>query len=153
MDGYGQNRKEQVQQKQVVSSQKEAGKVGSKAAVAIEKFIKLDAQRYTGMFNVYVQEGRYLVEIPNRLMGRDILAMQVLAKGSAQNVRATTQLLGYAGDPLMSRMIRFVRGKENEVWLLEPKDGVFPTDTVSEYYRLKQATGRNPISMVFEVKA
>ena len=121
--------------------------------VPIGEFVKLGAECYKGMFNVYVQEERYYVEMPESLMGRDIAAQQVLAKGSAQNVRASSQLLGYAGDPLAIRLIRFVKGGENEVWLVEPDGGVIMQDTTSDIYRLTRLVGKNPISMVFPIVA
>lgn len=144
------------QEKRVLGKQKQGSvvvkdKIGKE--VTVGQFIKPSAQRYEGMFTVYVQDGRYFVEIPKRLMGRDIAVMQVLAKGSAQNVRAATQLLGYAGDPISTRLIRFVEGRENEVWLLEPENETWKEDTTSEIYRLKCATAKNAIAMVFDVKA
>lgn len=141
---------------QVKRVQGETTRVGDSRAmevVAIEKFVKPTAQRYKGMFNVYVQDGRYFAEIPGRLMGRDIAAMQVLVKGSAQNVRAETQLLGYAGDPLSTRLIRFEMGRENEVCLVEPETDKWVKDTASEIGRLMRATESRAVAMAFEVKA
>ena len=148
-DGTGQVKKGREQGMQATSVRES----GVKEAVTIEKFVKPTAQRYNGMFNVYVQEGRYFVEIPKRLLGRDIAAMQVLAKGSAQNKRADTQLLGYAGDPLSTRLIRFEVGRENEVWLVEPETDKWVKDTTSEIVRLMKATERKPVAMIFDVKA
>ena len=148
-DGTGQVKKGREQGMQATSVRES----GVKEAVTIEKFVKPTAQRYKGMFNVYVQEGRYFVEIPKRLLGRDIAAMQVLAKGSAQNKRADTQLLGYAGDPLSTRLIRFEVGRENEVWLVEPETDKWVKDTTSEIVRLMKATERKPVAMIFDVKA
>ena len=148
-DGTGQVKKGREQGMQATSVRES----GVKEAVTIEKFVKPTAQRYKGMFNVYVQEGRYFVEIPKRLLGRDIAAMQVLVKGSAQNKRADTQLLGYAGDPLSTRLIRFEAGRENEVWLVEPETDKWVKDTTSEIVRLMKATERKPVAMIFDVKA
>lgn len=131
----------------------EASLPETKDAVAIEKFVKPTARSYKGMFNVHVQEGRYYVEIPKALLGRDILAMQVLAKGSAQNERASTQLLGYAGDPLSSRLIRFVQEGESKVCLVEPEGDKWMKDTTSEIYRLRRAIKKRSVTMVFDVKA
>ena len=51
------------------------GQVREHQGLTIGEFVQPTAQRYKGMFNVYVQEGRYFVEIPKRLLGRDIAAM------------------------------------------------------------------------------
>ena len=70
-----------------------------------------------------------------------------------RNVRAETQLLGYAGDPLSTRLIRFEMGRENEVCLVEPDTDKWVKDTASEIGRLMRATENRAVAMAFEVKA
>lgn len=152
-EGAGQIKKSQEPKNREASLPETGSITKAKEVVAIEKFVKPTARTYKGMFNVYVQDGRYFVEIPRALLGRDILAMQVLAKGSAQNERASTQLLGYAGDPLSNRLIRFVQDGENEVRLIEPEGDKWMKDTTSEIYRLMQAVGKRSVTMIFDVKA
>lgn len=149
-EGSGQMKQ---QKKQEASLPETGSATKAKEIVAIENLVKPTARSYKGMFNVYVQDGRYFVEIPRALLGRDILAMQVLAKGSAQNERASTQLLGYAGDPLSSRLIRFVQEGESKVCLVEPEGGRWMKDTTSEIFRLRRAVEKKSVTMAFDVKA
>ena len=146
----GQIKKFQMSKKVVAKSVGEK-LVKPQEIVSVEKFVKPTARVYRGMFTVYVQEGRFFVEIPERLFGRDMAAMQVLVKGSGQNERAATQLLGYAGDPLSTRLVRFEKGGKDEVWLIEPEGDKWMKDTTSEIYRLVRMVEKRSVAMAFDI--
>ncbi len=148
----GQIKKFQMSKKVVAKSVGEK-LVKPQEIVSVEKFVKPTARVYRGMFTVYVQEGRFFVEIPERLFGRDMAAMQVLVKGSGQNERAATQLLGYAGDPLSTRLVRFEKGGKDEVWLIEPEGDKWMKDTTSEIYRLVRMVEKRSVAMAFDILA
>ena len=120
---------------------------------SIHQVIGSTAECHKGMFNVYVQNGHYYVEIPEVLLGRDVALVQVLTKGAAQNVRASTQLLGYAGDQLSMRIIRFVKGDDNQIWIEAPETSERLCDSLSEIARLKKVVQRKVFSMSFDIKA
>ncbi len=65
----------------ILSRAQDAGR--QDALPQLSAFLKPGAQKFEGMCNIYVQEGRYLMEIPDSLNGRDVLAAITIVKGSA----------------------------------------------------------------------
>jgi len=88
---------------------------------AIGTFIKPASKTYKGMFNVYVQEEKYYLEIPDRLLGRDILTSISIIRGSAQRNRNPAMRFGFAGDAVNDRVIRFNKGEKGKLNLVVPE--------------------------------
>jgi hypothetical protein len=120
-------------------------------ATTIKKFIKAEAKMQKGMFNVYVQDDKYLLEIPDRLLGRDILTSISIIRGSAQRKRNPSMRYGFAGDAINDRVIRFNKGINGKINIVDP-DFVQATDTTSYYfnsYRLQL----KPALLAFDIVA
>ncbi|RXK87070.1 zinc-dependent metalloprotease [Filimonas effusa] len=113
--------------------------------------IKANHNSYYGMFNLYVQEGRYLAEIPDRLLGRDILTSITIIKGSAQRQRNPAQRFGFAGDAMNDRVIRFRKAGGDRIEITTP---VFSqaTDSTNLYYHVWKS-GLLPAYLSFDIKA
>ena len=80
--------------------------------VSIGEFIRKDTPKDSGFFNVYVQDGRYYLEIPDDKLQRDILVAVTIVKGAAQKERSRTARFGYGGDSVFDRMIRFTKNRD-----------------------------------------
>ena len=105
----------------------------------INKFIKPGAKQYKGMFTVYMQDDKYFVEIPDALLGREILTSVTIISGSAQRKRNPAMRFGFAGDAVNDRVIRFKKGINGKMNLIAP-DFVQATDTLSMYFNALKAS-------------
>lgn len=143
------------------NKKKEQGKVvvadtnksAEKKIPLIKDFIKSTAKEYKGMFNVYEQGDRFYMEVPDRLLGRDIFVFISLIRGSAQEKRTAADFMGYGGDALYSKVIRFERGPKDKLFLHEPIFTTVIPDSTSEMYGAIQASSLMPIAAGFDVKA
>ena len=72
-----------------------------KGIPAIADFIKPETKKQEGMLNVYQQDGRYYVEVPDEILGRDILVFISMIRGAAQD-QGMRVMQGYAGAQLSS---------------------------------------------------
>lgn len=99
----------------------------------ISEYIKQGSKIYKGMFNVYVQDEKYLVEIPDQLLGREILTSVTIISGSAQRKRNPDMRYGFAGDAVNDRVIRFRKDINGKISLIAP-EFVQANDTLNMYY-------------------
>lgn len=124
-----------------------------KTIPTVEKFVTAAAVRHEGMVNIYEQNKRYFMEIPDSLMGRDIFVFVSLIRGSAQENRSANDFMGYGGDALYSKTIRFEKGPKDKVFLHEPIFSTMLPKPSSPLYAAVQATNMMPIAAGFDVKA
>jgi hypothetical protein len=122
-----------------------------KEVPAVRAIIKSNSRVLKGMFTMYVQDGRYLAEIPDRLLGRDILTSITIIKGSAQRKRNPALRFGFAGDAVNDRVIRFRKAEGSRMEITTP---VFSqaSDSSNMYYQVLKA-GLLPAYLSFEIKA
>ncbi|MVT10345.1 zinc-dependent metalloprotease [Chitinophaga tropicalis] len=116
----------------------------------IESYIKPEAERHYGMCNVYIQEGRYLMEVPDSLQGRDILSAITIVQGSAREERPAEKRFGYAGDAVFERIVRFVK-EGDRLNLVQPLF-MNANDSATWYYR-PAGNVLLPVLLSFPVKA
>ena len=64
--------------------------------VSIDEFIHKDTPKDAGFFHVYVQDGRYYLEVPDDKLERDILVAVTIRKSGVRML-----VLGMAGTPCM----------------------------------------------------
>ncbi|MFZ6011754.1 MAG: DUF5117 domain-containing protein, partial [Bacteroidota bacterium] len=76
--------------------------------------IKKNAITRKGMFKIHKVEDNYYFEIPDSLLGRDILVVSRIARGAAGVRPGYT---GYAGDQIGTRVIRFEKGPGHKLFL------------------------------------
>ncbi|PUZ24250.1 protein of unknown function [Chitinophaga costaii] len=123
----------------------------AKELPTVSQFIKPGAKAYKGMFNIYLQDEQYFMQLPLALLNRDILTTITINKGSAQAVRDVQQRFGFAGDAVYDGVIRFSQGANQKVLLTQP---VFynAADSSSSYYKLLQSATL-PVYMAFDIQA
>ena len=88
--------------------------------VSIDEFIHKDTPKDAGFFHVYVQDGRYYLEVPDDKLERDILVAVTIIKGTAQKERSTDARFGYGGDSVYDRLIRFIKNQDR-IEIVSPK--------------------------------
>ena len=102
-----------------------------------------------GMFDVHKVDDRYFFEIPDQLLGRDILVVARLAKAAA-GVRGAG---GYAGDAINQNTIRFDKGPSNKIFLKNVSFLEIGRDSTEGMYRNLQNSNTQPIGAAFDIKA
>jgi hypothetical protein len=103
-----------------------------------------------GMFTVYEHEGKYFFEIPNEMMGRDILTVTRISKSGAG---FRTGGSGYAGDDVNQTMIRFEKGPKDKVLLRSVSFLEKSVDSTGGMYWNVQNSNLQPIAAAFDVKS
>ena len=97
------NKKESVKTEAVAKDTSAAAKKpAKKGPVALDKFVKPNAKVMKGLTTVYKQEGKFYINIPDSLLGRDIRVVSRVSK-SAEGIRGSFS--GYAGDIINSAML------------------------------------------------
>lgn len=56
--------------------------------------------------NVFQKDGKYIMEIPQSTLGRDILVSTTIMQGAARKNRTAEQRFGYGGDAVFSKLIQ-----------------------------------------------
>ncbi|HSC39538.1 MAG TPA: DUF5118 domain-containing protein, partial [Chitinophagaceae bacterium] len=74
--------------------------------------ITAKAKTQKGFFNVHKVDDRYYFEIPDSLLGRDLLVVNRIS-GAAAEIRV--QGIGYSGDEIGENVIRFEKGPNNKM--------------------------------------
>src|ERR1700744_3033775 len=70
--------------------------------------ITVKAVIHKGLFTVDVLNGRFFLEIPDSLLGKDILVVNRIAQAAAEN-RPEKGMYGFAGDKINENIIRFCK--------------------------------------------
>ena len=146
-------KKDKKKKKGEVTATVDSTKLKPKGIPTVAGFVKPNAVRHEGMFNVYEQEGRYYMEVPDCLLERDILVFVSLIRGSAQQNRGARDMFGFGGDALYNKVVRFAKGPKNKLFLQEPVLNTALPDSTSELYGAVMAANMTPIVEGFDVKA
>lgn len=118
----------------------------------LSAFIKPGAQLFEGMCNIYVQEGRYLMEIPDALNGRDVLSAITIVKGSAQKERGADKRYGFSGDAVFETVFRFKRSDDGKRMTFVQPYFLNAKDSSTPFYK-PLANNMLPVMHSFDVKA
>ncbi|MGC4102278.1 MAG: zinc-dependent metalloprotease [Ferruginibacter sp.] len=108
------------------------------------------AKTSRGLFVVHKVEDKYYFELPQKLLGRDILVVNRISKSSVESPK---QFNGYAGDEIGSNVIRFEKGPNNKIFLKNISYSVNPSDSTKPMYHSVLNSNLQPISMAFDIKA
>ncbi|RKD92544.1 zinc-dependent metalloprotease [Mangrovibacterium diazotrophicum] len=87
--------------------------------LSISEFVTNAAIADSGFVNYYQIKERHYLEIPDRVLGRDILSTITILKGAQQNTRRMDKRFGYGGDSMNNNLVRFTR-HENTLDLVSP---------------------------------
>ncbi len=102
-----------------------------------------------GLFTVHKIEDKYFFEIPDKMIGRDILFVNRVSKSSIQTAKG---FYGYAGDQIGQGVIRLEKGPGQKIFLKSVSFDV-RSDSSQDMFRSVANSNIQPIAMAFEVKA
>jgi hypothetical protein len=104
-----------------------------------------------GLFKVHKLDDTYLFEIPDSLLGADILVVNRISKAAA-GTRA--QMMGYGGDQIGENVVRFERGPSNKIFLKNISYQEMSRDSTPDgMYKSVLNSNVQPIVASFDVKA
>ena len=103
-----------------------------------------------GLFKVHKVEDKFYFEIPDSLMGRDILVVNRISKAAAG---MRNFFFGYAGDMIGSSVIRFEKGPNNKVFLKKMSYDEMSRDSTQQMYRAVSNSNMQPIVASFDIAA
>ncbi len=103
-----------------------------------------------GLFSVHKVEDKYYFEIPDALLGRDILVVNRLSK-SAAGMR--NSIRGYAGDQIGNNVVSFEKGPNNKIFLKKISFDEMSRDSSKPMYQAVMNSNVQPIVASFDIKA
>lgn len=127
-----------------------AGNMQLTAPSNYSKLIKPDALTRRGLFTVHKVSDKYYFEIPDSLLGRDILVVTRIAQGAA-GIRS--DYAGYAGDQVGSTVIRFEKGPEHKLFLRRITYEEQPGDSSNSMFNSVVRSNLQPLVASFGIGA
>jgi hypothetical protein len=127
-----------------------AGNMQLSAPSNYSKLIKPHAITRQGLFTVHKVDDKYYFEIPDTLLGRDLLVVTRIAQGAA-GVRP--EYTGYAGDQVGSTIIRFEKGPEHKLFLRRITYEEHPGDSTNSMYTAVVRSNLQPLVAAFGIGA
>lgn len=103
-----------------------------------------------GMITVHKVEDKYYFEIPDKMLGRDILVVNRLSKAAAG---MRNFFFGYAGDKIGDNVIRFEKGPNNKVFLRLISYDEMAGDSTSSMFKAVANSNIQPIAQAFDIAA
>ena len=117
----------------------------SQAPRPYKEIITEKAVTYTGFFKVHKVDDKYYFEIPDNMLGRDILVVNRLSKTQAGS--------GYGGDQIGQNVVRFEKGPTNKIFLRNISYAVYAKDSTSPMFSSVSNSNVQPIVAAFDIKA
>ncbi len=105
----------------------------------------------TGLFTVHKVEDKYYFEIPDSLLGRDMLVVNRISKAAAG--MRVGGFFGYAGDYIGQNVIRFEKGPNNKVFLRSLSFAEYTKDSTSPMFTAVNNSNIQPIAAAFDIKS
>ena len=104
-----------------------------------------------GFVTIDKVDDRWYLELPDSVLGREILVVSRIARGAA-DVRAG--MLGYAGDEINENTVTFTRGIGNKIFLNNMSCTEIAQDSSADgLFRSVRESNMQPIAAAFDVKA
>jgi len=135
--------------KKVVKKEIVAEKPVEKGPKAYKSVITDKAKTTKGLFIVHKVEDRYFFEIPDSLLGRDLLVVNRISKSAADSRRGYS---GYAGDEIGENVIRFEKGPNDKLFMKSVSYSERSNDSLGLYFSV-QKSNLQPIVGAFDIKA
>jgi hypothetical protein len=107
------------------------------------------AKTSVGFFLVHKLDNRYFFEIPDSILGRDLLVVNRISKSAAENRKV---FIGYAGDQIGENLIRFEKGPNDKVFLKSVSYAERSNDSLGMYFSVRNSNTQ-AIMAAFDVKA
>ncbi|HWK06752.1 MAG TPA: zinc-dependent metalloprotease [Puia sp.] len=121
-----------------------------------KEVVPTTAKTSRGFFSIHKVDDRWLVEIPDSLLGRDLLVVNRIVKAAAgaTPAKAMGGVCSYAGDAIGQDIIRFDRLTEDKIFLRSTSFGERSADSSSNgLYRNVLNNNMQPIEAAFPIKA
>ena len=104
-----------------------------------------------GFIKVHKIEDKWFFEIPNDMVGRDILTVNRISKAAAG--MRSGGFFGYAGDDISRNVIRFEKGPNNKIFLRNISFAEYTKDSTSPMFTAVNKSNIQPIAASFDIKA
>lgn len=104
-----------------------------------------------GFFKVHKVEDKWFFEVPDDLLGRDILTVNRISKAAAG--MRSGGFFGYAGDDISRNVIRFEKGPNNKIFLRNISFAEYTKDSTSPMFTAVNKSNIQPIAASFDIKA
>jgi len=111
--------------------------------------ITKEAKTNTGFFKVHKVKNKFYFELPDSIMGRDILVVNRISKAPANRYKS---LVGYPGDQIGENVIQFEKGPNNKVFIRNVSYLEQAKDTLGMYLSVKNSNIQ-PIVATFPIQA
>ena len=105
---------------------------------------------YNGFFTVHQKDDKYYFEIPNSLLGRDILFVNRIAKASADMRNGAA---GYAGDQIGESVYHFELGPSHKLFLRRISFSEYANDSTRSLFAAVQKNNVQAIAMAWPIAA
>ncbi|MFI5187117.1 MAG: zinc-dependent metalloprotease, partial [Chitinophagales bacterium] len=102
-----------------------------------------------GLFKVHKIEDKYYFEIPDSLLGREILVVNRISKAAAG---MRNGFFGYAGDQIGQNVVRFEKGPNNKIFLRTISYAEYAKDSTSPMFWAVANSNIQPIAAAFDIK-
>ncbi len=107
------------------------------------------AQTDEGLFKVHRLDDKWYFEVPDSLLGRDILVVSRISKSAAG---LSNGFSGYAGDIINNNVIRFEKGPSNKIFLKRVSFDQRSSDE-NGMYKAVVNSNMQPIMQSFDIRA
>jgi hypothetical protein len=141
--------KKKVVKKELVADKPATDKPVAKGPKTYESVITDKAKTTKGLFIVHKVDDNYFFEIPDSLLGRDLLVVNRISESAADNRKGFS---GYAGDEIGENVIRFEKGPNDKLFMKSVSYSERSKDSLGMYFSV-QKSNMQPIVGAFEIKA
>lgn len=114
------------------------------------KVVKPDAITRKGLFTVHKVDDKYYFEIPDSLLGRDLLVVTRISQGAA-GIRPGYS--GYAGDQIGTTVIRFEKGPSDNLFLRRISFADNIGDSTNSMFNAVIRSNMQPLAASFAISA
>jgi hypothetical protein len=112
--------------------------------------ITADFKSSRGFITVHQKEDKYFFEVPNKIMGRDILIVSRISKASAEMRNGSN---GYAGDQIGETVFRFEMGPSKKLLLRRISFKEYSADSSQAMFASVQKNNVQAIAMAWPIAA
>lgn len=104
-----------------------------------------------GLFIVHKIDEKYFFELPDSLLGKEMMAVTRLSQSST--TPGSVGLPAYGGELLNRQVVRFEKGPENKIFMRAVAYINVSEDANSPIYKAVRNSNVDPIAMAFDIKA
>ena len=122
---------------------------GSSSSRPYSSVITSKAVTKTGLFFIHKVDERYFFEVPEHILGRDLLIVARISKAAA-DLRGS--VLGYAGDQVNEQVIRLEKGPNNKIFLKKITYTEYSKDSTMPMYKAVVNSNIQPIAYAFDIR-